>query len=285
MQRIVIVGGGVGGTMLANLLVVRLYPEILGGEVQVLLISDSPDHYYKPAFMYVAFEQFFLEDLKRPQRSLLRPEVMFQLDRVDRFDSPPGTADPQRQAPWLRLPGDRHGLRAGSGTYRGAERAGDHFYQYQPARRLAERLASLESGRVFITVSFPGTPNVPHQCGIAPVETTLMLDDYLRRRGVRERVEIVYTYPTTAGCCATVCSCNDRPAKSCRACSSNAASVSSAVLPWPGSTRSGASPIRRRATSSRSTCSWRHRRSTPWMRSGVRPVPGRRRRRLVADEP
>ena len=45
MQRIVIVGGGVGGTMLANLLVVRLYPEILGGEVQVLLISDSPDHY------------------------------------------------------------------------------------------------------------------------------------------------------------------------------------------------------------------------------------------------
>lgn len=27
MQRIVIVGGGVGGTMLANLLVVRLYPE------------------------------------------------------------------------------------------------------------------------------------------------------------------------------------------------------------------------------------------------------------------
>ena len=44
MQRIVIVGGGVGGTMLANLLVVRLYPEILGGEVQVLLISDAPYH-------------------------------------------------------------------------------------------------------------------------------------------------------------------------------------------------------------------------------------------------
>ncbi len=199
MQRIVIVGGGVGGTMLANLLVVRLYPEILGGEVQVLLISDSPDHYYKPAFMYVAFEQFFLEDLKRPQRSLLRPEVMFQLDRVDRFDFP-------RQELQTRS-GRRHGydyLVIATGCVPAPERieglkeAGDHFYQYQPARRLAERLASLESGRVFITVSFPRTPNVPHQCGIAPVETTLMLDDYLRRRGVRERVEIVYTYPTTA---------------------------------------------------------------------------------------
>ncbi len=37
---------------------------------------------------------------------------------------------------------------------------------------------------------------MPHQCGIAPIETTLMLDDYLRRRGVRKAVEIVYTYPT-----------------------------------------------------------------------------------------
>src|SRR5699024_2487447 len=38
--------------------------------------------------------------------------------------------------------------------------------------------------------------NVPHQCGIAPMETTLMVDEYLRRKGVRDQVEIVYTYPT-----------------------------------------------------------------------------------------
>ena len=199
MQRIVIVGGGVGGTMLANLLVARLYAEVLDGRVQVLLLSDSPDHYYKPAFMYVAFQQFFLEDLKRPERSLLRPEVEFRVEQVVRFDF-------ARQELHTRN-GKRHGydyLVIATGCVPAPERieglqeAGEHFYQYQPARQLAERLASLESGRVFITVSFPKTPNVPHQCGIAPVETTLMLDDYLRRRGVRERVEIVYTYPTTA---------------------------------------------------------------------------------------
>lgn len=39
---------------------------------------------------------------------------------------------------------------------------------------------------------------MPHQCGIAPIETTLMVDDYLRQRGVRNQVEIVYTYPTVA---------------------------------------------------------------------------------------
>ncbi|MGP5739598.1 NAD(P)/FAD-dependent oxidoreductase [Pseudomonas aeruginosa] len=198
MDRVIIVGGGVGGTMLANLLVAGLYAEVPSGEVQVILLSDSPDHYYKPAFMCVAFQHFFLEVLKRPERSLLRPEVKFRVDQVVRFDF-------ARQELYTRN-GKRHGydyLVIATGCVPAPERieglkeAGEHFYQYQPARRLAEHLANLESGRVFITVSFPKTPNVPHQCGIAPVETALMLDDYLRRRGVREHVEIVYTYPTT----------------------------------------------------------------------------------------
>ncbi|HBO1281510.1 TPA: NAD(P)/FAD-dependent oxidoreductase, partial [Pseudomonas aeruginosa] len=171
MDRVIIVGGGVGGTMLANLLVARLYAEVLSGRVQVMLLSDSPDHYYKPAFMYVAFQQFFLEDLKRPERSLLRPEVEFRVDQVVRFDF-------ARQELHTRS-GKRHGydyLVIATGCVPAPERieglkeAGEHFYQYQPARRLAERLANLESGRIFITVSFPKTPNVPHQCGIAPVE-------------------------------------------------------------------------------------------------------------------
>lgn len=55
--------------------------------------------------------------------------------------------------------------------------ASDQFYQYQAAVRLAHKLATIEKGRIFITVSFPETPNAPHQCGIAPIETTLILDD------------------------------------------------------------------------------------------------------------
>ncbi|MGW8465134.1 NAD(P)/FAD-dependent oxidoreductase [Pseudomonas sp. CLCA07] len=198
-KRIVIVGGGVGGTMLANQLVNKLYPEILRGEVSIALLSNSPDHYYKPAFMYVAFNQFFAEDLKRPERSLLRPEISFHVEEVTRFDFP---------GQQLKTRSGKHysydflviatGCVPAPERIEGLKEAGDHFYQYQPARQLAERLSTIKKGRIFITVSFPQTPNVPHQCGIAPVETTLMLDDFLRRRGVRDKIEIVYTYPTTA---------------------------------------------------------------------------------------
>ncbi|QGW78249.1 NAD(P)/FAD-dependent oxidoreductase [Pseudomonas alkylphenolica] len=198
-NHILIVGGGVGGTMLANQLVGKLYPEILRDQVRITLLSNSPDHYYKPAFMYVAFNQFFKEELKRPERSLLRPEIDFQVQEVTRFDFAGQTLHTRS--------GKRFGydfLVIATGCVpaperiEGLQQGGDHFYQYEPARQLAQRLASIEKGRIFITVSFPQTPNVPHQCGIAPVETTLMLDDYLRRRGVRDKVEIIYTYPTTA---------------------------------------------------------------------------------------
>ncbi|CAI8767084.1 sulfide:quinone oxidoreductase [Pseudomonas sp. IT-P44] len=198
-KRIVIVGGGVGGTMLANQLVNKLYPEILRGEVLITLLSNSPDHYYKPAFMYVAFNLFFQEELKRPERSLLRPEITFNVEEVTRFNFA-GQCLKTRSGKVY----DYDFLVIATGCVPAPERieglkeGGDHFYQYDPARQLAQKLSTIEKGRIFITVSFPQTPNVPHQCGIAPVETTLMLDDYLRRRGVRDKVEIVYTYPTTA---------------------------------------------------------------------------------------
>lgn len=197
VQNIIVVGGGIGGTMTANNLVSKLYPEIVRGKARVTLISNSPWHYYKPAFMYVAFGAFYKNELRRPQASLLRPEVNFVLDEVEGFEFKNSR---------LRMSSgktyDYDYLVVSTGCIPSPERidglkeAGDHFYQHDPARQLYKKLSTIEKGRIFIGVTFPTTPNVPHQCGIAPMETTLMIDEFLRRRGVREQVEIVYTYPT-----------------------------------------------------------------------------------------
>ncbi|MCR4159429.1 NAD(P)/FAD-dependent oxidoreductase [Kerstersia gyiorum] len=198
-HRILIIGGGIGGTMTANHLVTKLYPEIRSGKVQVTMLSNSPWHYYKPAFMYVAFNSFFRDELRRPQRSLLRPEVDFHIEEVEEFEFKASRV----RCKSGRLVGYDHliistGCIPSPERIEGLKEAGDHFYQHAPARQLAEKLSTIEQGRIFITVTFPKTPNVPHQCGIAPIETTLMLDDLLRKRGVRDRVEIVYTYPTVS---------------------------------------------------------------------------------------
>lgn len=86
LNRIVIIGGGTGGTILANLLAAKLHRDILENKVELILISDSPVHYYKPAFMYVAFNLFYKQELERSQQSLLRPEVTFIVDKAESFD-------------------------------------------------------------------------------------------------------------------------------------------------------------------------------------------------------
>ena len=198
-QHIIVVGGGIGGTMTANNLVNKLYPEVVSGKVRVSLISNSPWHYYKPAFMYVAFGDFYKNELRRPQASLLRPEVNFILDEVENFEF---------SSSRLRMKSGKHqdydylvvstGCIPAPERIEGLKEAGDHFYQHTASRQLFEKLSTIEKGRIFIGVTFPETPNVPHQCGIAPIETTLMLDEYLRRRGVRDQIELVYTYPTVS---------------------------------------------------------------------------------------
>lgn len=198
-HHILIIGGGIGGTMTANHLVTKLYPEIRTGKVKVTMLSNSPWHYYKPAFMYVAFNSFFRDELRRPQRSLLRPEIDFQLEEITQFDF---AASKVRCASGKVIGYDHLVISTGCipspERIEGLKEGGDHFYQHAPARQLADKLSTIEKGRIFITVTFPKTHNVPHQCGIAPIETTLMLDDMLRKRGVREQIEIIYTYPTVA---------------------------------------------------------------------------------------
>ncbi|MBK0327580.1 NAD(P)/FAD-dependent oxidoreductase [Rhodobacteraceae bacterium F11138] len=198
-KHILVVGGGIGGTMTANNIVSKMYPEVCAGKVKVTMLSDSPWHYYKPAFMYVAFDMFFQGELRRKQQTLLRPEIDFQVDKVTAFDFAGSSV---KTASGKTIGYDyivvSTGCLPAPERIEGLKEAGDYFYQYDPARQLSEKLRKLEKGRVFITVNFPETPNVPHQCGIAPMETTLMLDEYLRRKGIRDQVEIVYTYPTVS---------------------------------------------------------------------------------------
>lgn len=84
-KRVLVIGGGIGGTMTANNLVSKLEPEIYRDEVEVMMISNSEIHEYKPANMYVAFNCFHPHELRRKQRSLLRPEINFLVDEVTEF--------------------------------------------------------------------------------------------------------------------------------------------------------------------------------------------------------
>jgi len=86
MQRIVVLGGGVGGTLVANLLVRKLKSEIDRGNASVTVVDEKGEHIYQPGFMYIAMGNEKPERLKRSERSLLDDRVRLEVGRAAKID-------------------------------------------------------------------------------------------------------------------------------------------------------------------------------------------------------
>ena len=70
-MKILVVGGGMGGTILANNLARRLKHEMKAGTVQIEMLSASDKHAYLPGLLYVALGRMAPAELYRYQASLL----------------------------------------------------------------------------------------------------------------------------------------------------------------------------------------------------------------------
>jgi sulfide:quinone oxidoreductase len=192
-ERIVIVGGGSGGTITANRLAEELQTEIDAGEVEVTIVSDNPNHIYKPLYLYVPFGEVDLADTTRPLVDLVDRRVNLVYEHVTGIDTD-GKAIEVADGGHLEYdylvlatgaipqPEETPGL--------GADEPGHHFYGPEASADLREALADFDEGHLVLSVI--GTP---HVCPAAPAEFPMIVDEWLRERGVREDVEITYTYP------------------------------------------------------------------------------------------
>ena len=66
---------------------------------------------------------------------------------------------------------------------------GQSFYTEETAIKMFRALQAFQGGRVVIAMG------VPHKCPMAPLEITFMLHDYFKDRGIRDKVQLHYTYP------------------------------------------------------------------------------------------
>jgi sulfide:quinone oxidoreductase len=191
-DRIVILGGGTGGTVLANNLAERLGSEIDSGDVEVTLINDDPEHVYKPVWLYVPFGIREPEDGRRPLADLVDDRVELKIDRVTAIDPDAQTLRSTGEVAPIRY--DKLVVATGStlaaDEIPGLAEAGHDYYSESGAIDLREQLLSFSEGHLVLSVV-----GSPHMCPAAPLEFVFMADDWLRERGLREDVEITYTYP------------------------------------------------------------------------------------------
>jgi len=191
-EHVVIVGGGTGGTVLANDLADRLEPELDAGDVRVTLVNDDPDHVYKPVWLYVPFGQREPDDGRRPLDDLVDDAIDLRIDRVSDIDTEAQRLQFHGSAPPVSY--DYLVLATGStlepDQIPGLTEDGHNYYSESGATDLRDELLEFTEGDLVLSVI--GTP---HMCPAAPLEFVFMADDWLRERGLREDVDITYTYP------------------------------------------------------------------------------------------
>jgi len=191
-EHVVIVGGGVGGSVLANDLADRLAPELEDGDVRVTLLNDSPEHVYKPVWLYVPFGLSEVEDGHRPLADLIDSRIEIRIDRVTDIDTDAKALecrDSDRPIEYDHLV-LATGVTLAPEVVPGLAEGGHDYYSEAGAEALRDELLSFTEGHLVLSVV-----GSPHMCPVAPLEFTFMADDWLRERGLREDVEITYTYP------------------------------------------------------------------------------------------
>jgi sulfide:quinone oxidoreductase len=193
-HRIVILGGGTGGTLTAN----RLHRRY-GDTAEIVVVDRDDRHVYQPGLLFVPFGLADPDGIVRSRGKQLHDGIEFRLAEVDRVELDANVVHLTDGGvlPYdvlviasgaALLPGETEGL-TGPGW---GERV-FAFYTLEGATALRDALRRFDGGRLVVNVV-----DMPIKCPVAPLEFCFLADWYLRKRGVREATELIYATPLDA---------------------------------------------------------------------------------------
>ena len=190
-QRILVLGGGVGGTLTANLIARKLRRQLKAGTATITVVDISGEHVYQPGFMYIAMGGERAANLHRPERGLLDSRVNLVIGTVVRVDE---GARMVELADGQVLGWDQLVLATGSRIVPEAiehfETEAHHFYSAEAAADLRVALDNFGGGRIVI-----GIAGMPYKCPPAPLEVSFLIESELRERGLRDKTTIDFCSP------------------------------------------------------------------------------------------
>lgn len=191
-QRLLVLGAGTAGTMVVN----KLRRVLDRRDWDITVVDRDDAHPYQPGYLFLPFGQGSREQLVRSRHAFVADGVELVLGEIEAVDAPGCVVT---LADGRRLPYDYLVIATGTSPrpdqtpgMLGPEwrRSIFDFYTLDGAQALAAALRDLDHGRLVVHVT-----DMPIKCPVAPLEFTFLADAWLRRRGLRDRVDLVYVTP------------------------------------------------------------------------------------------
>jgi len=186
MKRVLIIGSGDAGVILANHLDTR--------EFDVTIVDKSELHYYQPWFLYVAFKGS-RRKIWKPNADLLKPGITFVQDEIREVN-----LDQKKAYGTRRLiyeydyvviatgtspdPDSIPGLRAIYDEY------GDYHSSFKNSYKLWTHIKNFKGGTIAIGQASPTC-----KCPPSLLEGAFQLEEYLNKKGLKSRSKIKFFTP------------------------------------------------------------------------------------------
>ena len=182
---VLVLGAGFGGLELSS----RLSQE-LGDQVEVTLIDRADAFVFGFSKLDVLFGKREPQAVRIPYEEIAHPQIRFRQETITSIDPEARRVvtdlDTYEADVVVVALGADYDLAATPGL----TEVGNEFYTVAGAETLSRRLPTFSSGTAIV-----GVCGAPFKCPPAPSEAAILLDEYLRERGIRDDVRIQVVIP------------------------------------------------------------------------------------------
>ncbi len=192
MKRLIILGAGTAGTMMAN----HLQQELDKNEWEIDIIDEREEHHYQPGYLFLPFDIYEPEDIVKSIKEFIPRGVRLLTDKIEKIDAAKNVVEMKNGdhlhyeiliiATGAKIaPEEVEGMK-------GAEwqKSVFDFYTFEGSLALRNKLREWEGGRLLVHIT-----EMPIKCPVAPLEFAFLADSFFKHKHMRDKVEITYVTP------------------------------------------------------------------------------------------
>lgn len=192
MKRLVILGAGTAGTMMAN----HLSGKLKKDEWSIDIIDERKEHHYQPGYLFLPFDIYTPENIIKPIQEFIPKSANFLNEGIE------------------KIVGDKNQIQLKNGTLlhydiliiaTGSKIAPEEiegmsgkewhhsifdFYTFEGALALRNKLREWQGGKLVVHIT-----EMPIKCPVAPLEFAFLADSFFKEKNMRNKVEITYVTP------------------------------------------------------------------------------------------